>query len=142
MKKTYKKIFRTKIIILQGLYACHINKSYHDDLNKLFFENKNRNKIDCNYIVEYLTFFIKKDKCLNILFYKNVNNFFKISLLESLIIKMIIFDIFVYKFFALNIILSNALHLSNKFCSKTSYNLIKNISYNVIICYMIFKLIN
>lgn len=142
MKKRYKKIFKSKILILQALYSLHINNSTSLDLNKFFIENKNINKIDCEQIFFFINGILNKNIIIQLILLKNIYCFFYINILELLILKIIIFEIFFSNKSSINIIISHGLYLSNKFCIKNSYNLIKNVSYNLINSYMILKLLS
>lgn len=141
MKKNIIKNRKTKTLILQCLYSWYITNVELNLLFNFLFEKNNINRFFLNKFIYFSSNIIKKDKILTAILYKNYHVFLNIDLLEVIILKIVIFEFFFNRKISINVVISDALYLSNKFCTKSSYTIMKTALNDVLISYMIFNLI-
>lgn len=141
MKKKIVKSYKTKTLVLQGLYSFYVSNTEVNTISGFLFEKNNVNKIFFYKFIYLCSNIIKKDKIITLILYQNSQIFFNIGMLESIILKIVIFEIFFYNKTSINIIIADALYLSNKFCTKRSYFIIKSVLNNILISYIMFKFI-
>ncbi|HFL8819542.1 MAG TPA: transcription antitermination factor NusB [Candidatus Azoamicus sp. OHIO2] len=141
MTKKHDKIYKTKVLILQGLYSWYLNRSCLIKIDHFLFERTNLNNVCYHTFMYFIKNIIKKDLILTVILNKHSCKIINSNLVELIILKMVIFEIFFCNKRQLNIIVSEALYLANKFSSKRSYKLIKNAGNNIILDYVFFKLL-
>lgn len=120
MNKNTKKLNKTRKIILQYLYSLKLNENTNYSNITL-----NKNKIDYNYLVLLIKKIKEKETIIELIIKNNITNI-NISILEELIIKIAIFELFFIKSVK-KIIINEAILLAKEFCSKNSYKLVNKI---------------
>lgn len=125
MKKFYKKKRRSRKILLQVLYSLNFSGL---DLNieNTVLDCINENKIDYVYLNFLLTGILKKDEMLNFIVNYNFINYNYFNVLDKIIVKMSIFDIY-FNIIPLKVIINESIELAKIFSSKGSYIFINKI---------------
>lgn len=119
MKKIYKKRRRSRKILLQLLYAYFIIDQ-KVSIKYTIIEKSNKNKIDLVYLTNLVDGFLKKKKVINnILKYNLVNDHF-VSVIDKIIIKIAIYDIF-FNIIPFKVIINESIELSRIFSLANSY---------------------
>ncbi|HIH2762696.1 MAG TPA: transcription antitermination factor NusB [Candidatus Azoamicus sp. MARI] len=132
MKKVYKKRRRSRQILLQILYSLNFFDVKEINFKGTVIEMLNKNKIDFLYLDLLLSGMLKKKKILDIIIEYNFINYKYFNILDKIIVKMAIFDIFFNKNVPLKVIVNEAIELSKIFSSKGSYIFINKILNNLI----------
>lgn len=121
MKKQIKKLNKTRKILLQNLYSLSLNK----DANiKNLIKSKNKNKINENYLEKSIKDINKKNAILELIIKSNTNDIKNIGLIEKIILKIAIFEIFFKKNIPNKITINEAIILTKAFCSQKSHKII------------------
>lgn len=126
MKKFSKKKHKTRKIILQNLYGIEITENKNIDLNAIH-NQLNKNKIDFDYLIFIIKKIIEKEKIIMLIINTNTKTFLNIDLIEKIILKISVFELFFNKKISEKIILNESINLSKQFCAKNSYILINKI---------------
>jgi len=132
MKKILKKQNKSRKLILQGMYSWEFTKNNTEEIENQIIKNQNKNKIDLIYIKKLLNHIPKKSKILNYILKYNIEKNTTINIIEIIIIKIALFEIFFLQTMTPKITINESLELSKKFCSKNSHMLINKILNNII----------
>lgn len=139
MNKTLKKKIKSKIILLQILYASKFNNNCINNFNFLI-KNYNESKIDICLLNIFITFFLKKT-ILEQIVKNSIKEIYKISLIDLIIIELNAYSIFFSYFINDNLIFFDSLYLVNLFSYKKNYKLIKKYTNKLIFSYALFLIV-
>lgn len=139
MIKKIKKRLKIKFLLLQLLYTYSMNNSNSFDL--CLFDKLNKSKIGYNLLYVFYINLINKNNLLENLIKSNFNSIIKLDLIELIILKIFIYELFFEKNFNLKIIITDSLYLINKFCDKSCYNKIKKLIFIILNSYVMLKII-
>lgn len=124
MKKHIKKLYKSRKILLQTLYSVTLNKENNiTDLIK----TKNKNKLNIYYLQNSINKIIEKNKILELIIHTHTQNYKNINLIEKLILKIAIFEIFFYKNIPPKVTVNESIILTKTFCSQKSHKIINKI---------------
>jgi len=140
MKKHFRNKHKARKLVLQGLYSLLISKNNITNIKNELLFHQNKNKIDITYFLLLIENISKKSLIFERIIHKNLKINTQITLIENIIIKIALFEIFFNEHLNFKIIINEALILSNTFCSKKSYMLINKTLNNLIKSYGTFKL--
>lgn len=121
MKKQIKKFKKTRKILLQNLYSIHLNDG---NSIKELIKYKNKNKINENYLEKTTKEINKKNEILELILKTNIHNNQSMCIIEKIILKIAIFEIFFKKNIPNKITINEAIILAKTFCSQKSYKII------------------
>ncbi len=121
MKKQIKKLKKTRKILLQSLYSIYLNKD--TNINELI-KYKNKNKINELFLEKVAQKIIKKNAILDLIIKINTNTHANIGIIEKIILKIAIFEIFFKKNIPNKITINEAIILTKTFCPQKSYKVI------------------
>ena len=127
MIKVFKQRMFSRILVLQGIYSFKISDNSLHDIENFLINGKNINKIDVIFFRKVFYNFKDKEISLNFFLENIIDKYTIISILENIIIKIALFEIFYLKELSFNIIINESINLSKKFCSKNSYMIINKI---------------
>ena len=139
MKRIFKKISKSRKLILQALYSWEITKNTTLSIEHTILKIQNQNKIDAPYFKFFLHNIPKKSKILTIIINETIEKNTNTNIIENIILKMAVFEIFFYKKTPLKVIINESLELSKKFCSKNNYMLINKILNNITKGYLFYN---
>lgn len=132
MKKVYKKKRRSRQILLQILYSLTFFDVKEINFEGTVIEILNKNKLDFLYLDLLLSGILKKNIFLDFIIECNFINYKYFNILDKVIVKIAIFDIFFNKNIPLKVIVNESIELSKLFSSKGSYIFINKILNNLI----------
>ncbi|HIH2762390.1 MAG TPA: transcription antitermination factor NusB [Candidatus Azoamicus sp.] len=132
MKKVYKKRRRSRQILLQILYSLNFFDVKEINFKGTVIEILNKNKLDFLYLDLLLSGILKKNIFLDFIIECNFINYKYFNILDKVIVKIAIFDIFFNKNIPLKVIVNESIELSKLFSSKGSYIFINKILNNLI----------
>ncbi|HIH2763653.1 MAG TPA: transcription antitermination factor NusB [Candidatus Azoamicus sp.] len=132
MKKIYKKKRRSRQVLLQILYSLSFFDVTEINFRGTVIEILNKNKLDFLYLDLLLSGILKKHILLDFIIEYNFINYKYFNILDKLIVKMAIFDIYFNKNIPLKVVVNEAIELSKLFSSKGSYIFINKILNNLI----------
>lgn len=127
MKKNTKKLYTSRKILLQNLYGITLNNE-HIILHSIKAINKN--KINLNYIENLIKKIKEKNTILELII--AVHTKINLCIIEKLILKIAICEIFYNKIVPLKVIINESILLSKTFCTHKSHKIINKILDNLI----------
>ncbi len=132
-------MYRTNVLVIQSIYVF-----FFHGLSSLDFilENKNINKfffyeLNCLY-----NNIVNKNILLDFIFCNIIKLRFNITLIDLIIFKIVLFNLFLNKKKNLKIIFSQSLLISKRFCISNSYLKNKKIIKIIISSYFLLKLMS
>ncbi len=131
MKKHIKKKTHARRILLQKLYAMHINHNEKTEEDHIF-SKLNINKIDLIYLKYSLKKIIEKTNILNLIIATYTQKGFDISIIEIIILKIATFEMFYNKKLPNKVIINESIILAKQFCTKNSHTIINKILDNML----------
>lgn len=132
MKKIYKKRRRSRQVLLQMLYSLSFFDVKEINFEGTILEILNKNKLDFLYLDLLLSGIFKKKDLLDFIIEYNFVSYKYFNVLDKIIVKIAVFDIFFNKNVPLKVIINEAIELSKLFSSKGSYIFINKILNNLI----------
>lgn len=127
MKKIYKKRRRSRQLLLQVLYSLNFFDIKDINFEGTVIEILNKNKLDVLYLDLLLSGILKKDLFLEFVLEYNFSNYKYFNILDKIIVKIAIFDIFFNDNVPLKVIINESIELSKCFSSKGSYIFVNKI---------------
>lgn len=132
MKKIYKKRRRSRQLLLQVLYSLNFFDIKEINFEGTVIEILNKNKLDFIYLDLLLSGILKKDLFLESVVEYNFINYKYFNLLDKIIVKIAIFDVFFNESIPLKVVINESIELSKHFSSKGSYVFINKILNDII----------
>lgn len=140
MNKLLKKQRKCKLILLQLLYSLKFNNDYSNNYNFLI-KSYNKKKLDIFFLKSFFIF-LKKKNIIKEIINNSINNIYKISLIDFIIIELNAYIIFISKFNKDNFIFLDSFYLIKRFSCKNSYNIIKKNINKLLFSYLILIIIS